>query len=251
MPVPDSLRAELRHYMIGRKLRALRLRRSMGLVQLGHRAGLSPALLSKIENGKLVPTVPTLLRIAMVFDVPLEHFFRNEHMHRIISITRKEEREQRQEAETDLENSCRLTRLDLGSGERKFQTYLAEFMPAPEAGARPHLHQGFEFIHVLSGTLQLLIGDDETLLRRGDSIYFDSGLRHAYGRVSEAKCMALMVLAPPEPNLFERRMDRLEGVHALARTLRNSLNDSPQQVQPGSFMSNGTPRAKKDLQESA
>ncbi len=237
--------------MIGRKLRALRLRRSMGLVQLGQRAGLSPALLSKIENGKLVPTVPTLLRIAMVFDVPLEHFFRNEYMHRIISITRKEEREASQDAEPVRENSCRLTRLDLGSGDRKFQTYLAEFMPASASGAVPHLHQGFEFIHVLSGTLQLLICDDEHILRSGDSIYFDSGLRHAYCRTGDGKCMALMVIAHLERNLSERRVERLEGTHAFRRPPQNALHDSPQPAQPGTFLGNGAPRIKKAVQESA
>src|SRR5215470_9826 len=93
MPIPDALRTELAQYLIGQKVRALRLRRSMGLTQLGQRTGLSPALLSKIENGKLIPTIATLLRIANVFDVTLDHFFQNEHRRRIIAITRKQERE--------------------------------------------------------------------------------------------------------------------------------------------------------------
>lgn len=50
-------------------MRGLRLKKSMGLVQLGKHTGLSPAMLSKLENGRLVPTIPTLLRIAMVFSV--------------------------------------------------------------------------------------------------------------------------------------------------------------------------------------
>jgi transcriptional regulator with XRE-family HTH domain len=59
----------LRPYSIGEKLRSLRLRKSMGLVELGRHTGLSAALLSKLERGKLYPTLPTLLRIAMVFSV--------------------------------------------------------------------------------------------------------------------------------------------------------------------------------------
>ena len=39
----------------------------MGLAQLGKHTGLSPGLLSKIERGQLFPTLPTLLRIALVF----------------------------------------------------------------------------------------------------------------------------------------------------------------------------------------
>ncbi len=47
----------------------------MGLVELGKHTGLSPAMLSKLERGKLFRTLPTLMRIAMVFGVGLEHFF--------------------------------------------------------------------------------------------------------------------------------------------------------------------------------
>ena len=58
-----------------RKIRALRLKKKMGLVELGRHTGLSPALLSKIERGRLFPTLPTLLRVALVFSVGLEFFF--------------------------------------------------------------------------------------------------------------------------------------------------------------------------------
>jgi transcriptional regulator with XRE-family HTH domain len=47
----------------------------MGLVELGKHTGLSAAMLSKLERGKLFPTLPTLLRIALVFGVGLEYFF--------------------------------------------------------------------------------------------------------------------------------------------------------------------------------
>ena len=219
MPIPDALRAELAQYLIGQKLRALRLRRSMGLTQLGQRTGLSPALLSKIENGKLVPTIPTLLRIATVFDVTLDHFFQNEHRRRIISVTRKQDRDKSAERGLAPGEGYDLARLDLGPGERKFQPYLAEFFPDVEGqgNSRPHMHQGFEFLHILSGRLQLTIGSDHTVLEPGDSIYFDSNLRHAYHGVGEAPCTALMVLAYPERNLSERRVDNLAALHGARR----------------------------------
>lgn len=55
----------LKPYALGEKLRTLRLRKSMGLVELGRHTGLSAAMLSKLERGKLFPTLPTLLRIAL------------------------------------------------------------------------------------------------------------------------------------------------------------------------------------------
>src|SRR5579864_3380120 len=57
----DTISEGLGRYSIGEKLRTLRLRKSMGLVELGKHTGLSAALLSKLERGKLFPTLPTLL----------------------------------------------------------------------------------------------------------------------------------------------------------------------------------------------
>ena len=54
-----TLTDELRRYDIGDKLRALRLRKKLGLVELGRHTGLSPALLSKLERGKMFP-LPSL-----------------------------------------------------------------------------------------------------------------------------------------------------------------------------------------------
>jgi len=249
MSIPDHLRTEIGRYLIGQKLKALRLRRSMGLMQLGERTGLSPALLSKIENSKLIPTVPTLLRIAMVFDVTLDHFFQNEHRQRVISITRREDREQTGVGHPVGNDPYDLMRLDLGGGDRKFQPYLAEFTEI-EGNGKPHMHQGFEFIHVLCGTLQLLIGTDENTLRAGDSIYFDSNLRHAYKKIGKEKCSAFMVFAYPEKSLAERRMDRLEGVHAVRQQFQPG-NKKPQFLQRSGVNGDGSPRENKVFGQSA
>src|ERR1700745_4222098 len=82
----------LTRYSIGEKLRSLRLRKSMGLVELGKHTGLSAALLSKLERGKLFPTLPTLLRISLVFGVGLDYFFTDERKRRVVAIARKKER---------------------------------------------------------------------------------------------------------------------------------------------------------------
>jgi transcriptional regulator with XRE-family HTH domain len=215
MQLADRLRRELAQYVIGPKLKSLRLRRSMGLQQLGERSGLSPSLLSRVENGKHLPTVPTLLRIAQVFDVTLDHFFRNEKRQRIVALTRKEEREQAHACDPAWSEGCFLSKLDLGLGERKFHPYLAEF--ALSKSTRPHAHEGVEFVHVLVGALGLLIGTEESILTPGDSIYFDSSLRHSYRGLSRGPCMALMVCSDAGRNLAERRMDRLQDLRVVGR----------------------------------
>ena len=64
-----TLQDGLANYTIGAKIRTLQLKKKIGLVELGKHTGLSPALLSKIERGRMFPTLPTLLRVALVFGV--------------------------------------------------------------------------------------------------------------------------------------------------------------------------------------
>src|SRR6202795_2327300 len=90
--VTEAISDGLNRYSIGEKLRTMRLRKSMGLVELGKHTGLSAALLSKLERGKLFPTLPTLLRIAMVFGVGLDYFFTDERKRRVVGVVRKGER---------------------------------------------------------------------------------------------------------------------------------------------------------------
>ena len=88
----ETLTAGLERYRIGPKVHALRSKKKLGLVQLGQHTGLSPAMLSKIERGQLFPTLPTLLRIALLFGVGLEHFFVDGEERPAVAVTRKRDR---------------------------------------------------------------------------------------------------------------------------------------------------------------
>ena len=191
-----TLQEGLQRYSIGEKLRALRLRKKVGLVDLGRHTGLSPALLSKIERGKLFPTLPTLLRIAMVFSVGLEFFFSDESKRRVVAIVRRGERQRFPEIPDIGEVAFHFECLDFLAVERKLNAYYAEFQPLAPAKVRLHQHAGVEFVYLMSGKLGLRIGEEENSLEKGDSIYFDSNLPHGYRRIGNGLCAALVVTAP-------------------------------------------------------
>lgn len=193
--VAQHLKQELDRYHFGDKLRQLRLRRKMGLVELSKHTGLSPALLSKLEHGKLYPTLPTLSRIALVFSVGLEHFFSDERQKHLFALARKKERLKFPEA-PGIENAAfHFESLDYPATDRKFNSYLADFRNVPQEKLRVHQHPGVEFIYVLKGRLALKIGQDTEYLDAGDSLYFDAQLPHGYSRTGTKPCSALVVTA--------------------------------------------------------
>lgn len=192
-----TLRDGLKSYTIGPKIRTIRLRKKMGLVELGRHTGLSPAMLSKIERGQLFPTLPTLLRIALVFSVGLDFFFSGSRDKAVVGIVRRKDRLRFRERPDARDAAYEFESLDYPAVERRMNAYLAEFLPAPGSSkVRRHQHPGGEFIYVVSGTLALAIGDDEHELHAGDSIYFDSSVPHAYQRGGARPCSAVVVTSP-------------------------------------------------------
>ena len=127
--VSKTIDEGLRPYQIGPKLRALRLKKSMGLVELGKHTGLSAALLSKLERDKLYPTLPTLLRIAMVFSVGLDYFFTDERKRHVVSWCASRSASACRSGRGPAKVAYHFESLDFKSNERRTSAYLADFEP--------------------------------------------------------------------------------------------------------------------------
>jgi transcriptional regulator with XRE-family HTH domain len=188
-----TLKDGLKAYAIGPKVRAIRLKKKMGLVELGRHTGLSPAMLSKIERGQLFPTLPTLLRVAMVFSVGLDYFFTSEKTRPVIGIARHRERMRFPEKPGARDAAYEFESLDYPAVQRLLNSYYAEFFDVPPGQLRPHQHPGAEFVYVLSGSLTIHIAEEEHELDARDSIYFDSSVPHAYRKSGGRTCSAVIV----------------------------------------------------------
>lgn len=190
-----TLKKGLGDYAIGTRMRALRLRKKMGLVELGKHTGLSPALLSKIERGRMFPTLPTLLRVALVFGVGLEFFFAGAREKPLVAVVRRNDRIRLPDRPGAGAVVYRFESLDFPATERRFNSYVAEFFPAPADRLRMHDHSGVEFVYVLQGTLSIHVAGEEQRLETGDSIYFDATVPHGYRRSGARTCRAVVVTA--------------------------------------------------------
>jgi transcriptional regulator with XRE-family HTH domain len=190
-----TLQQGLEDYAIGPRIRTLRLKKKIGLVELGKHTGLSPALLSKIERVRLFPTLPTLLRISLVFGVGLEYFFAGAREKPLVAVVRKPERVQLPDRPGSPDVAYRFEALDYPATERRFNCYYAEFFPVAPDARRPHDHPGVEFIYAIEGVLSVHVGVEEYTIAAGDSMYFDSSVPHAYRRRRGRRCSAVVVTA--------------------------------------------------------
>ncbi|MBM3585972.1 MAG: cupin domain-containing protein [Alphaproteobacteria bacterium] len=189
----QTLAAGLESYRIGPKIRALRVKKNLGLVQLGEHTGMSSGMLSKIERGQLFPTLPTLLKIAMVFGVGLEHFFVDLKVEPTVAVVRKKDRLRLPDRPGAENPSFFFESLDYPVSDRKMEAYYTEF--EPQSGAtEPHKHSGAEIIYVINGQLAVNVDGEDTLLAEGDSMYFDCAFPHSYRRQGRGTCSAIVVV---------------------------------------------------------
>jgi transcriptional regulator with XRE-family HTH domain len=186
----ETLTSELERYRIGPRIRTLRLKKKMGLVQLGEHTGMSPAMLSKIERGQLFPTLPTLTRIALVFGVELNHFFSRSGPR--VAVTRHSERLKLPIPANAPDPSYLFESLNFPLTDRKMEAFVAEFpVGAPETD--PHQHGSEEILYVIAGAIAVTVDGEEHELAAGDSISFDSSMPHWYRRTGHGPCTALVV----------------------------------------------------------
>jgi transcriptional regulator with XRE-family HTH domain len=184
---------------IGERIKRLRLKKSMGLVELGKHTGLSASFLSQLETGRVVPTLRNLARIAMVFSKDLSYFFETEPQ-AVFRIHRRKDRVRL--PQTGVDNPTYFFEsLGYLVPDRYMDPYFAEFQPlTKEMNPKAHMHPGFEFLYVLDGELEFHHGDQECLLGTGDAVYFDASTPHSYqcaGKKPAGAIIVTMHQAPP------------------------------------------------------
>jgi transcriptional regulator with XRE-family HTH domain len=185
---------------IGSNIRRIRLAAGLTQQDLANGCGLTKGMISKVENGVVVPALGTLTRIAAVLQVKVATLM-----------------------EADGGNGTVMTINPFADPSRFVMTVLGYSIFSPAAGKmdkrmqpimicarkgelKPHLvsHQGDEFLFIFEGEMNFKVGEETYLLRQGDSLYFDALQKHGIASVpNEVKYLDLFVghqyTAPTEP----------------------------------------------------
>lgn len=215
---------------IGERIKHLRLKKSMGLVELGRHTGLSASFLSQLETGRVVPTLRNLARIAMVFSKDLSYFFEPEPQ-TLFRVHRGKDRIRMPQSGVD--DPCYFFEsLGYLVPDRQLDPYFAEFLPAaPGRQPRSHQHFGCEFLYVLSGRMKVQHGAAAHEIGPGDAIYFDASTTHSYECAGTEPCTSLIVTLQQPVAVPNNGAPRATApVNALSRNARPFTQPGAQPV---------------------
>lgn len=177
---------------LGERLREARTLRGASLRQLAREVGVSPSLVSQIENDKSRPSVSTLYAITSALGISVEDLLSAPGpagngmpqsasadaaaQRRVGPVVRPAERE-----EITLDSGVSWQLLGQVPGHR-VEFLLMTYAPGASSSSsdRPMRHHGTEYGYLMSGELVLALGFEEHVLRAGDTVSFESSTPHAY-----------------------------------------------------------------------
>ena len=182
---------------LGRKIRHLREAAGKTLAEAAREMGLPAELIARIEENEVTPPVATLLHIAKLFHVELGLFFETERKDEEFAVVRKGNEKKFRRVFPQGKNplSYRYWALAPLMRNKKMEPFLVAFSPSKET-VPTVAHDGQEFLHVLSGSVEFRIGAKKGTLKAGDSLYFESKSPHAFRALGRKGAKAVVVLYP-------------------------------------------------------
>jgi len=164
---------------VGEKIRELREKKGLSLQDMANRTGYTSALLSQVENHLISPPLGALIKIAKALEVKVGTFF-GEEPRESYAIVRRDERKHisRFASKEGVSYGYAYESLGFDKKDRQMEPFLVTLEPATVKSEKLSTHDGEEFIFVLEGEMEAILGGHKDVLHPGDSIYYDSTIPH-------------------------------------------------------------------------
>jgi transcriptional regulator with XRE-family HTH domain len=184
---------------VGEKVRELRESKGLSLQDMANRTGYSSALLSQVENHFISPPLGGLIKIAKALEVKVGTFFGDEPRESY-ALVRKDERKHisRFASKEGVSYGYSYESLGFDKKDRQMEPFLVTLEPATVKSEKLSSHDGEEFIFVLEGEMEAILGDHKDVLQPGDCIYYDSTIPHKVQCHREVPTKILAVLWTPQ-----------------------------------------------------
>jgi transcriptional regulator with XRE-family HTH domain len=172
-------RHEWEEIRVGEKIKQLREKKGLSLKEVADATGFSTALLSQMENHLVSPSLGSIIKLAKALEVRVGDFF-GETQGEPFAIVRKDERKKvsRFASKEGVSYGYSYESLGFEKKDRRMEPFIVTLEPATLKTSKTSAHEGEEFIFVLEGEMEVILGNHTDILYPGDSIYYDSNIPH-------------------------------------------------------------------------
>jgi quercetin dioxygenase-like cupin family protein/DNA-binding XRE family transcriptional regulator len=193
VPAVSALSVQLDEALaaIGTKVRQLRKQQHLSLEELSQRSGVSATAIHKLERNGMVPTIATLMKLALAFDRPVSYFIDEDGAPPAVSLVKGG----KGKPVLTSKRGLRLQGVSGPYGSFHLAGAVAEVEPGADSGPKEMEHPGEELVHLLEGALVFRVGGEELTLRPGDTLHFRTDRPHRWrnpgGRPARALWMTM------------------------------------------------------------
>jgi quercetin dioxygenase-like cupin family protein len=172
---------------IGGKIRKARVEKSIPLERVANETGFSIDYLKEVEGGNAIPPVGAILQIARALEIDSS------------SLLKENESalEKRISAHTKRTENYAYTTLTPGAENKHLKAFRVIIEAQQDHKGVGYHHEGEEFDYVLTGKIQVTVGDHVNTLSAGDSLHFNSGIPHKLKSISDERAELLVVIYTP------------------------------------------------------
>ncbi len=172
---------------IGKKIKKVRTKKKITLNGMANETGFSIDYLKQIEAGKKIPPVGALLQIARALEIDSGFFLREQD-------TAMQTRVRAFSKRTD---NYAYTTLTPGAENKHLKAFKVTIEAQKDHEGVGYQHEGEEFVYVLKGKVEITVGEHVNRLDAGDSLHFNSGIRHRMRNLSDDTAEMLVVVYGP------------------------------------------------------
>ena len=169
---------------IGKKIKKTRLEEKISLKQMANETGCSIDYLKKLEAGKVIPPVGTLLQIARALQIDSGFLLKEQEA----------DLKKRIKAYTKRTDNYAYTTLTPGAENKHLKAFRVTIDVLQNHKGVGYQHEGEEFIYVLSGKIEVIVGDHVNKLKKDDSLHFNSGIKHMLRNVGNKEAELIVVI---------------------------------------------------------
>ena len=187
--------------IVGLKIKGIRETKNLSVEEIAERSGLSTEQIISIETDQNLPSLGPLIKIARALGVRLGTFMDDNDALGPV-VTRAEEREQAHtisfsNGAADARKHMEYHPLAQQKAGRHMEPFIIDINPEDKPNFQLSAHEGEEFIYVMEGEIEVEYGKEVYHLKQGDSIYYDSIVKHhLHGAPGKAAKILAVVYIP-------------------------------------------------------
>lgn len=172
---------------IGKKIKKVRTQKKITLEQMANETGFKMEYLKEIEDGEAIPPVGMILQISRAFQIDSEFFLKDQ----------EENIEKRAKAYARRTDNYAYTTLTPGAENKHLNAFRVKIKAMQEHKKVEYQHEGEEFVYVLAGEIEVVVGDHVNFLKKDESLHFNAAIKHKLRNIGKKDAELLVVIYGP------------------------------------------------------